>query len=51
MGKRLCSLAQLAQLQAFLEVLVDESMAGKNSQPSIKPDFCCCPSALGEGEG
>lgn len=26
-------------------------MAGKNSWPSIKPNFCCCPSVFGEGEG
>lgn len=26
-------------------------MAGKNSWPSVKPGFCCCPSAFGEGEG
>lgn len=51
MGKRLRSLARLAELQAFLEVLVKESMAGKNSRPSIKPEFRCCPSAFGEGEG
>lgn len=23
-------------------------MAGKNSWPSIKPGFCCCPSVFGE---
>jgi len=26
-------------------------MAGKKSWPSVKPDFCCCPSVFGEGEG